>query len=315
MSGLGSPHEKAPLVAANLAVDAAGARARGWLADEQIECVLLKGRGIAQRLYDHLWERPYSDIDLLIRLEDRERVERVLAAHGYRRVDREGDLLGATGYAHTFAGQDRSLIDLHWNLSGIRASPASTWTALSERTTWLTIAERPARVPNDEAMALIVTLHNAHHGARWRSSEPDLERALTRLDVRDWIAAAELADRLEAREAFAAGLRLSPAGRTLADRIGVGEGIALEYQLRAGETTFGAWVVHRVLSADSPRARARALGSALFPPAGSMRQFFPLARRGRAGLTAAYLLRLLRVTVRAPQGAVDYIRARAGAKQ
>lgn len=315
MSGLGSTHGKAPVVAANLAVDAAGAKARGWLADEGIECVLLKGRGIAQRLYDHLWERPYSDVDLLIRLEDRDRVERVLVDHGYRRVDRDGDLLGATGYAHTFAAEDRSLIDLHWNLSGVHASPASTWAALGERTTWLTVADRPARVPNDEALALIVTLHNAHHGARWRSSEPDLERALTRLDVNDWIAAAGLADQLHAREAFAAGLRLSPAGRALADRIGVGEGISLEYQLRAGETTFGAWAVHRMITADSPRARARAAGRALFPPAGSMRQFFPLARRGTAGLIAAYILRLLRLTVRAPQGAAEYIRARAGARQ
>jgi Uncharacterised nucleotidyltransferase len=315
MSGLESTHGKAAVVAANLAVDAAGARARSWLADEQIECVLLKGRGIAERLYDQPWERPYSDVDLLIQLKDRERAERVLIAHGYRRLDRDGDRLGAPAYAHTFVGSDQSLIDLHWNLSGVRAAPSSTWAALSKRTTWLTVANRPARVPSDAAMALIVTLHNAHHGARWRSSQPDLERALTRLDQRDWMAAVELADQLDAREAFTAGLRLSPGGRALADGIGVGEAISLEYQLRAGEMTFGAWAWHRVLTADSPRARARAARDALFPPAGSMRVFFPLARRGTAGLIAAYLLRLLRLTVRAPRGAAEYVRARAAARQ
>lgn len=298
------------MLAAILRVDLAGAEAREWLAAAGIDCVLLKGRAFAERLYEAAWQRPYSDTDLLIRVEDLERAERLLREHAYERVDRDGDRLGAPGYAHTFARSDGSLIDLHWNLSGVRASPVETWEAVAESTGLLKIGGRSTRVPGDPVTALIAALHNAHHGAQWVGTLPDLERAIQTLELSDWIAAARLADRLGAGEPFAAGLRLSPAGERLADRIGTDGAISLEYRLRSDPTSYGAWALHRLASAKRPRERIRVIGEILFPPPRSMRVFFPLARRGPRGLLAAYLLRPGRLARAAAPAIREYVKAR-----
>ncbi len=234
----------------------------------------------------------------------------MLASHGYRRIDRDGDRLGQPAYAHTFLHADGSLIDLHWSLSGATAGRLSVWEALRTRTVSLSVGGRTARVPDEDATALIVALHNAHHGARWSNAQADLERAIARLPLLAWSAAYQLADRLEARDAFVSGLRLSAAGSALADRLGASEGVALEYRLRAGGTTYGAWALHRVASAGSLGRRARVLVGVIAPPPATMRQFFPLARRGTAGLLAAYLQRPFRLARAALPTAVEYRRAR-----
>lgn len=298
------------MLAANLRVDVAGAAVRGWLAEEDVECVLLKGRALADRLYDHAWERPYSDTDLLVAPDNLDHAERTLLAHGYRRLDRDGDRLGAPGYAHTFEGADGSLIDLHWNLSGVAAPGAETWRVIGERTVEMMVGGRLARVPDDAAAALLVTLHNAHHGGRWPSTQPDLERALALLDVRDWRAASELADRLGARQAFAAGLHLSSAGAELARRIGVSTEMSLEYRLRAEDRSYGAWALHRVAALGDRRQRVRVLLGVLMPGPETMRRFVPLARRGRLGLFAAYLVRPPRLLVSAVPAWLEYRRHR-----
>lgn len=297
-------------LAANLRVDVAGAQVREWLAQEDIDCVLIKGRAFAQRLYDQLWERTYSDTDLLIRPTDRERAERLLVSHGYRRIDRDSDRLGQPAYAHTFTHLDGSLIDLHWNLSGATAGGQRTWDAVRARTVSLSVGGRPAQVPDDEATALIVALHNAHHGAKWSTAQRDLERALEHLAPAAWDSADRLAHHLGARDAFVAGLRLSPAGMPLADRLGACEGVSLEYQLRARQTTYGAWALHRVASAGGLGRRAQVLGQVIVPPPATMRQFFPLARRGTLGLLAAYLLRPFKLARTALPTAAEYRRAR-----
>jgi hypothetical protein len=302
--------ERAGRLAAIARVDAAGAEVRAAFAEAGIDCILLKGRSFAHRLYDAIWERPYSDTDLLIRLADRDRAESALADLGYARVDRDADRLGAPAYAHTFARADGALIDLHWNLSGVSASPERTWAALVGRTESLEVGARPARVLNDEATALMTALHNAHHGARWERAVPDLERAIERLSPRSWTAAAALAGELGADEAFAAGLSLSPAGAELATRIGLASAISLEYRLRAGEISYGAWALHRIRTARGARARMRVLAQVVVPPPSAMRQFFPLARRGWRGLAAAYLLRPLRLMIAAGPTAAEYVRAR-----
>jgi Uncharacterised nucleotidyltransferase len=296
-----------------LRVDLAGARAIGRLAAEGIECVLLKGRGVAERLYDEAWERPYSDIDLLVRADDLTRAERSLTEHGYRRLDRDGDRLGAPGYAHTFADPDGGLIDLHWNLSGVTAASSVTWDVLTERAGSLELGGRSVRVPGDPAIALIVGLHHAHHGAQRAGTRSDLERAIERLGLGDWIAAAESAERLGAREAFTAGLRLSGAGAALADRLGADPAISLEYRLRASPSSYGTWALHRLATARGPGQRLRIVGEILMPSPATMRRFFPLARRGPLGLLGAYLVRPLRLVAAAPPAVREYLKARRGA--
>jgi hypothetical protein len=296
-----------------LRVDVAGAEAIGWFAADGIECILLKGRAFAERLYDEVWERPYSDTDLLVQVADHEAAERLLTVHGCRRLDRDGDRLGAPGYAHTFETPDGSLIDLHWNLSGVTAAPGVTWQIVNEGARPLELGGRGVRVPGDPAIALIVVLHHAHHGAQRAGTLPDLERAIERLDLSDWYAAARSAERLGAREAFTAGLRLSPTGAAMADRLGADRAISLEYQLRATPISYGSWALHRLAAATRTGQRLRAVAEILLPPPGTMRRFFPLARRGAIGLLASYLLRPFRLVAAAPSAVREYLKARGGA--
>ncbi len=310
LSESGFSQGRAATLAGNLRVDARGAAVRGRLAAEGIECVLIKGRSFAQRLYDHPSERPYSDTDLLVSPRDFERAVRALRDLGYRRIDRDGDRLGAPGYAHTFQGPHGSLVDLHWNIAGVGAPASATWQAISEKTVSLTVGGRPARVPDDAAIAFLVTLHNAHHGARWSSTAPDLERAIDRLDKRDWVAAAALAERLRADVAFAAGLQLCPAAAAAAEQWGVVPGLSLEYRLRARETSYAAWALHRIVTAGSLKERALVACRVLVPEPATMRRWFPLAGRGPLGLLAAYLLRPLRLLSAAAPALSEYRRVR-----
>lgn len=302
--------ERAGRLAAIARVDAAGAEVRRAFSEAGIDCILFKGRGFAHRLYDAVWERPYSDTDLLIRLKDRERAEQLLVASGFARVDRDADRLGAAGYAHTFARGDGALIDLHWNLSGVATPAERTWSRITEHTIPLEVGGQPARVPDDVVTALLAALHNAHHGGRRAGTMPDLERAIDRLGSDAWMAAAALAAELDAREAFAAGLQLTAVGEALARRIGAAQPTSLEYRLRADATSYGAWALHRIHAARGWRDRIRVLIAVAVPPPHAMRLFFPLARRGRLGLIAAYALRPMRLLLGAGPAAREYLKAR-----
>ena len=105
---------RAGRLAAIARVDVAGAEVRRALSQAGVDCVLLKGRGFAHRLYDAVWERPYTDTDLLVRSADLGRAEGVLTALGFARIDRDADRLGAPGYAHTFGRPDGALISVAW---------------------------------------------------------------------------------------------------------------------------------------------------------------------------------------------------------
>lgn len=291
-------------------VDGAGAEVREAFEAASIEHILIKGRAFARRLYAQAAERPYADTDILVPLAQREPAERMLESLGYTRHDRDGDRLGAPGYAHTFARTDGARIDLHWNLSGVTAPAQATWGLLRERTAEISIVGRPARVPDDCATALIVVLHNAHHGARWRSTQPDLERAVARLDLGAWEDAQALAAQLGAAEAFAAGLALSEAGRQIGQRLAAETSLSTEYRLRASAVSYPAWALHRIATVHGAAGRLRVIAGVLLPPPMVMRQFFPLARRGPLGLAAAYLLRPPRLAARTFPALVEYTRTR-----
>src|SRR5947209_9879894 len=217
----------AQVLGAMARTDAAGATVREDYDRVRIDHVVIKGRAFAHRLYSQAAERPYADTDILIRMVDRERAEHVLETLSYRRVDRDGDLLGAPGYSHTFVHRDGAVIDLHWNLSGVSAPPEATWNCLCEHSREMSIGGRSARVPDDGATALIVALHNAHHGARWPTTKPDLERAASELALDAWRQAQALARRLGAEEAFTAGLALSESGREVARQLNADASVSL----------------------------------------------------------------------------------------
>jgi len=91
-----------------------------------------------------------------------------------------------------------------------------------------------------------------------------------------------------------------------------GEAVALQLRatgmwLRGGPGALG---VARLAAASGTRKRARAMAHAAFPSADEMRWWTPLARRGRGGLAAAYVLRAGRLCARTVPSAIAWYRNR-----
>lgn len=284
----------------------------GELNDRQIDSILLKGAAFARLLYDREDERPYTDTDLLIRDEDVAGAERCLQDLGFVRIDRDEDWMGpAPKYSHTFKRPaDGAMVDLHWLLSGSLVSPAKLWSTLVDHTVELEVAGRTVVALDATASALLVALHNAHHGTGHPSALSDLDRAVERLDEDEWRAANGLADDVGAAKPFAAGLRLTAAGDALADRMGLDRPASVELWLKSNPSTYGAWVVDRFMQTKTLRGRLDIGLQVIVPPRVVMYRFFPLARRGRIGLGLAYLVRPLRLAMQAPPAIRDLTRAR-----
>ena len=94
----------------------------------------------------------------------------------------------------------------------------------------------------------------------------DLERALEHGEEATWTAAAALADRLDATAAFLAGLRLTPAGRGLAERLGVVAAPSLDVLLVGDRARSAALTLERFACADDRRTRLSFVCNKLFPP-------------------------------------------------
>ncbi|MGZ4248543.1 MAG: nucleotidyltransferase family protein [Solirubrobacteraceae bacterium] len=276
-----------------------------------IDSILLKGPGFETLLYDAHDGRFYRDTDLLVQAHDQALAEQVLVGAGFVRIDRDEPALGpAPRYARTFRrAADGAIVDLHWRLSGAAAAPAHVWSILSAHLTILEVGGRPVHVLDAPASAFLVALHSAHHGTGRPKTLTDVEYAVARLDHSTWERARSLADALGASEPFAAGLRLTLAGDALADSLGLARPASVAMWLKTNPRTYGAWALDQVLQNERRSGRLIALARIVFPSPEVMRTFFPLARRGRGGLTLAYLLRPARLAVHASPALRDLARA------
>ena len=277
-----------------------------------IAAILLKGPGFARLLYDGVAERTYNDTDLLIRERDRARAEQMLQETGFHRLDCDIDWLGpGPKYAHTFRRlSDGAAVDLHWRLSGTTALAQDVWSLVSEHTTRLAVGGKPIETLDAPATALLVALHNAHHGTGRPRTLEDLDRAVERFDLPAWRAAARMAELLGASEPFAAGLRLTSAGDVLATRLGLERHASLEIWLKSNPHGFGAFALDRLASTSTLRGRLGLCMRLLVPSRRVMYKYSPLARRGRLGLALAYLTRPVRLAAHAGPALVEWVRAR-----
>ncbi|MCU0614904.1 MAG: nucleotidyltransferase family protein [Desulfobacterales bacterium] len=155
------------------------------LSDASIENVLLKGFSYMQDIYGNTVARRMSDIDLLIRPDDRTKVMEFLRADGYSEAvtpsfrgnqDDFYSLSDVKGEAH-FINKIGALtvnIDLHWKF---RANfPMNDYLALDRFPWWencstVLIGEMPARRLSPEMqfihLALHFALHHQYTGLRW----------------------------------------------------------------------------------------------------------------------------------------------------
>jgi hypothetical protein len=157
----------------------------------------------------------------------------------------------------------------------------------------MTVGGTEAMTLDDTGTALMLALHAAHHGAGVTKPLRDLELGLARIDRGAWVEAASLAVALDAAEAFAAGLPTVRAGVAMAAELGLPAPRSAKARLKAGGPPPAGLAVLFVLDTPWREGRARVLIDALFPSPRFMRAWFPLARRGRAGLALAYATRLV----------------------
>lgn len=274
------------LAADQIAIDAAAA-----LRDAGVSSVLLRGSSIARHLYDRHEARAYVDADLLVPPDSRGRAERALGEIGFSHIavlgQRSSD---RPPWSSTwFRDRDGGTVDLHWSLVGVRASADELWSMLRDHVEPIPVLDVRLDGLDAEATALVVVLHAAHHGQAVPHPLVDLERALDRFKDPVWQRAAALAERLEARDAFAAGLRLRPNGGQLAARLQLSEGSRAETILRADSAPPMALGFEWLAQIQGLRRKLVFIAGKLVPDIEFMRAWSPVARRGGAlGLILAY---------------------------
>jgi hypothetical protein len=222
--------------ARTLAVDALTAEVIDALRTARIRTILLKGPALANWLYPDGALREYDDCDLLVHPADAARAGEVLRGLGFEPfLERSDEYMAAMAPPHaecwTRGRRNAEIVDLHDCLFGARAAKELVWRKLGAGTEPMVVGGVPVEVLDAPRRAVVVALHAAANGGEGRRSLEDLSRALAVGDDALWRDAARIAGRIGARHSFAAGLRLLPAGRELAGRLGLQPPMSAEVRL------------------------------------------------------------------------------------
>jgi putative nucleotidyltransferase-like protein len=278
-----------------LALDETMVRVLRAFASAGVHNIVLKGPTLQRELHADGTLRPYTDADLLVAPSCLDAAGRALESLGLRLILDHREHRGiAEPHAQEWGRSDGvKLVDLHWRVAGVNASPERAWEVLSSHRTPFSLAGAPAECLDRPGMALLVGLHAGHHGTARRTPVADLGRALERFDRETWAAAAALAAELDASEAFAAGLRATSDGAVLARELGLAASISPERRLIASSPPPGAIGLLSAVRTPGAAARLHAIRNALVPSPAFMRAEYPHARSGPAGLAFAYVARLV----------------------
>ena len=191
--------------------------------------LVLKGPAFARWLYDDPRERPYGDLDLLIRREHMTDAGRALATLGFARAAPHNTTDVERSYYHELwirPGELPAEIELHYTLGFVPADPALVWRRFADGADTIEVGGARVATPSAPVSAFLVALHAAFHEfSDWstpRGEQPplrDLRHALDRVEIGIWREAAAIADELGAGAAFANGLRRDARGAALVDRL------------------------------------------------------------------------------------------------
>jgi len=294
-----------------MAVDAVTANVVTALRRAGIASILLRGPTIARWLYGEDELRAYRDVDLLVEPAKRAEAEAVLARLGF--VHRQAGFAPGEAVEHAsewICRRPSVVVDLHNGIEGVRAESAELWTVLASDCHTIGVAGVAADAPGAPALALIITLHAAHHGVHGGKHLEELRRAVERAGLETWRQALQLAERVEAVPSFAAGVRLLPEGAALAERLRLPVVGDRETALRAGGAHSTAIGFARLAATPGVRAKVALVARKLVPTPAFMRHWSRLARRGRLGLALAYLWRPLWLLLHLVPAGVAWLRAR-----
>jgi hypothetical protein len=296
-----------------LALDRLTAQVVTAFRDEGIRSVLLKGPALARWLYGQDEWRGYVDCDLLVSPDEVPAAERVLERLGFEREGLESIPGDWQKYSSAWTGPRAANIDLHHTLIGIGVPAWEFWEAMSEGTERMWISGAEVEVLRPAARALALVMHVAKDGSRRGKARHDLAHAVQRLPVELWVETAELADRLDATHAFAAGLRVVASGGELARRLNLPETAPpteVAIRLKGGAPPLAAGM-NWLLTTPGLRHKLVVIGRKIVPPPTFMRAWSPLAREGGAlGLAISYLWRPVWVALRVVPAARGLWRAR-----
>jgi Uncharacterised nucleotidyltransferase len=294
-----------------MAVNAVTANVVTALRRAGIASIVLRGPAIARWLYGEAELRAYRDVDLLVEPGKRAEAEAVLARLGL--VHRQAGFAPGESVEHAsewICRRPSVVVDLHHGIEGVRAGPDELWTALASGRHTIEVSGVAADAPGTPALALIIALHAAHHGAEGGKHLQELRRALERAGLETWRPALELAERLHAVPSLAAGLRLLPEGAALADRLHLPQGADRVTALRAAGAHSTAIGFARLAATPGVRSKLALVARKLVPTPAFMRHWSRLARRGRAGLVLAYLWRPVWLLLRLVPAGVAWLRVR-----
>jgi hypothetical protein len=289
------------IVAQEVANELAARQAVAAFALAGIPSILLKGPSFAGWLYPE-GGRPSVDVDLLVPPEGFDDAEAVLAGGGFVHApldDLEGD---KPWHAHAwYRERDGANIDLHRTLLGLRKAPRDVWGILEEHTVALSLGGQDVRVLDEVARCLHVALHVAQGGTSTDKARRDLARALAVAPPSAWTDAAALADTLDGRAAFSAGLRADEGrGAALAERLGLPDRFDPELELRRRNAPPEAVGLAWFLSLPTLRARLRWLRVKLLPPRAFMEAWDARTGEGGLALVLAYPRRWCWLAARLP---------------
>lgn len=264
--------------------------------------LLLKGAALAQTLYGPEEYRGYGDVDLLVARQALAASRQALTAIGYTNAEPPGiDDVAGILYSETWVRVPEGstgrplMVDLHWRLAGCEAPADVTWRVMWTRRAWIEIDGHRVAVPARDGLALHVATHAAQHGPENGKVLADLARGIERWNGEVWRSAARLAEQLDGTPAFAAGLRLLPAGAELARTLGLPPTDTLEWAIRnRNARPRGTFHLTALARARGVRAEVDVLRRALLPTREWISVEFPWANAGRARLVAAYGAHLVR---------------------
>ena len=301
-------------VASDLRLDDLTTRVVEKLRRAGIRSIVLKGPSIARWLYTEGSRRHYVDSDLLVNPEDIEAACRVLEELNFEHP-RGPIAAGLPGdrapYAYAWIDQATGArLELHRTLIGVGAPPEKAWRLMSEQTEEMPLGGERIEVLNEPARTMHVALHAAQDGGRAPRAMEDLRRAIDKIPLDTWRQAKSLAEALGAAQALAYGLRLRPEGRELVAALGLPAEDSVDVLLHAESSVSSARGFEWLASRPGTVSKVRLVTRKLFPPPAFMRAWSPLARRGRLGLSLAYIWRPLSVCGRAIPGLFVWLRAR-----
>ena len=266
--------------------------------------MVLKGPALAE-WYGPDSDRTYVDGDLWVSPSQVSLAEEVLAQLDFVPALEEGDL-PAWWLHHASAWtrrRDGATIDLHRRLQTVHRDAEEVWSFLLPQCEEFLIGGKTALRLPEAARILHITLHACHHGGADPRGLRHLRAAIESRGAADnlWLAAWGLAQEIDAASAFSAGLRLTPQGKELAQRLQIPSMVGAESSLLAMGPVPVAMGFYQ-LSQASGMGRLEVLLRKCFPPAGFIRNWWRPAQRSYGWLIVGYIYRLVWLVRHCPSG-------------